>query len=47
MTAAGRRAFAARTPERTGVYSAEREKEAQLSRAQLSQDSRRAARCRP
>jgi uncharacterized protein YdeI (YjbR/CyaY-like superfamily) len=40
MTAAGRRAFAARTPERTGVYSAEREKEAQLSRAQLIQDSR-------
>ncbi|MEO8182528.1 MAG: YdeI/OmpD-associated family protein [Deltaproteobacteria bacterium] len=31
MTAAGRRAFAARTPERTGVYSFERDTAAQLT----------------
>jgi len=36
MTAAGRRAFSARTPERTGVYSSERQEEAQLSRAETA-----------
>jgi uncharacterized protein YdeI (YjbR/CyaY-like superfamily) len=36
MTAAGRRAFAARTAHRTGVYSAERQQEAQLTRAEMA-----------
>lgn len=40
MTAAGRRAFAARTPERTGVYSFERAEAAQLSRAETTQLSK-------
>jgi uncharacterized protein YdeI (YjbR/CyaY-like superfamily) len=36
MSAAGRRAFAARTPERTGVYSFERAEAAKLSRTETT-----------
>ncbi len=37
MSAAGRRAFAARTPQRTGVYSSERTEAAKLSPAEATQ----------